>query len=36
MVSAVDQTHADSIENIIKSDKFFEGQYRDKVIKIYS
>ncbi|MDD2566033.1 MAG: DEAD/DEAH box helicase family protein [Candidatus Gracilibacteria bacterium] len=36
MISTIDQKHADAIEEIIKSDKFFGGQYRDKVIKIYS
>lgn len=36
MVSAKDQAHAEEIESLIKSEKFFDGHYRDKVVKIVS
>ncbi|EKE27568.1 MAG: hypothetical protein ACD_3C00192G0013 [uncultured bacterium (gcode 4)] len=36
MISTIDQKHADAIEEIIKSERFFGWQYKDKVIKIYS
>ena len=36
MINASDQHHADDIEKMIKSDSFFEGKYKDKVLKIYS
>lgn len=35
MISAKDQTHADYIENLIKT-TLFDWRYKDKVIKIYS
>lgn len=35
MISAVDQSHADYLENLIKT-SLFNGRYKDKVIKIYS
>lgn len=36
MVSAKDQAHAEAVESLIKSEKFFDGHYRDKVVKIVS
>lgn len=36
MVSAANQAHADEIELLIKSDQFFHGEYKDKVVKIVS
>lgn len=36
MVSAKDQMHAEEIETLIKSEQFFHGGYKDKVVKIVS
>lgn len=36
LVVAQDTSHADEIEALIKSDKFFEGRYADKVITVHS
>lgn len=36
MISAIDQNHADLLENMIRSDDFFEWRYKDKVLKVYS
>ena len=36
MVSAKDQAHAEEIETLVKSEQFFQGHYRDKVVKIVS
>lgn len=36
LVVAVDTTHADALVDLIQSDEFFEGQYRDKVIQVHS
>ncbi len=36
LVVAQDTTHADELEALIKSDRFFEGRYADKVITVHS
>lgn len=36
MVIARDTTHAGELQDLIKSDAFFEGRYRDKVIQVDS
>ena len=36
LVSAIDQNHAQKLEDIIKSDRFFGWHYADKVIKVIS
>ncbi len=36
LVVAQDTTHADELEALIKSDRFFDGRYADKVITVHS
>lgn len=36
LISAIDQAHAQKLEDIIKSDRFFGWHYQDKVIKVIS
>jgi len=36
LISAIDQNHAQKLEDIIKSNRFFEWHYKDKVIKVIS
>lgn len=36
LISAIDQNHAQKLVDIIKSERFFEGKYQDKVIKVIS
>jgi type III restriction enzyme len=36
LVVAQDTTHAENIMQLIKSDEFFEGRYRDRVITVHS
>ena len=36
LVVAKDTTHAEELLNIIKSDNFFNGYYKDKVIVVHS
>ncbi|MCF5164792.1 restriction endonuclease subunit R [Pseudomonas congelans] len=36
LVVAQDTSHASSIRNLIQSDKFFSGRYRDRVIEVHS
>ena len=36
LISAIDQNHAQRLEDIIKSERFFNGDYKDKVIKVIS
>ncbi len=36
LVVAQDTTHADELEKLIKSERFFEGRYADKVITVHS
>jgi type III restriction enzyme len=36
MVSAMNKDHADELEALVRSERFFGGKYAHKTIKIYS